>query len=557
MKRLSLHGLSLARQLLLLQMLMVVVVVGTIGWISALEADQTFRARESRRLLATAESTASEGVVRGALVRADASDPPSQTALSQTSMKVRLERVRAAADASYVVLLTPGGQVLASSVPVGDDAVPVRSDVRRGGSWAGTGERFGRKEVEAQVAVLADEHSVLATRSAPADERLVAGDVLGTLVLGRYYPSRFAVLRSGVPNALLYFAIAGALGISGSLLIARRVKRQTLGLEPGEITELVEQREAMLHGVREGVVGVDMAGRVAFASGQADALLGLRPPVRGKPVEDLGVAPEVAAALTGAAPGDDVVVAVGTRLLVLNTQPMRVRERQTGWVTSMRDRTELVGLEQELAAAHAGTDNLRAQVHEFRNRLHAIAGMAELGRVEQVREFVHTVMENLDGRVGQVSAQVEDPAVASLLVAKASRADERGITFRLAEGARLGPQVAALSADLVTVVGNLVDNAFDAVDAGGRVEVDLREADGRIVVEVSDTGAGISAEDRARVFELGWTTKQGSDARSHGFGLALTRMACLRHGGGVTIDHREGAVVRAELLTTRAEPTDG
>jgi sensor histidine kinase regulating citrate/malate metabolism len=550
-----LHRLSLARQLLLLQMAMVVLVVGAVGWVSAVQADQTFRIRESRRLLATAEATATEGVVRGSLLQADAQEPPHETLALRTPMGGRLERVRAAADASYVLLVTPGGEVLATSVPLGHHGVVLRPDVRRGASWAGTGTRFSRKDVEAQVAVLADEHSVeLARRHG---ETVHSGEVLGYLVLGRFYPSRIAVLRSAIPNALIYFAIAGLIGVGGSLLIARRVKRQTLGLEPREITELVEQREAMLHGVREGVMGVDMAGRVAFASGEADALLGLRPPVRGLAVADLDIAPEAGAALCGAAPPGEVVVAVGERLLVLNTQPMRIRGRQTGWVTSMRDRTELLSLEQELAAAQAGTDTLRAQVHEFRNRLHAIAGMAELGRVEQVRDFVHTVMDDLDGRVGQMSSQVEDPAVASLLVAKASRADERGIAFRLAEGAHLGAHDAALSADLVTVVGNLVDNALDAVDTGGRVEVDLQEGEGRIQVEVSDTGQGISDEDRKRVFELGWTTKQGSDARSHGFGLALTRMACRRHGGTVTIEHREGAVLRAELFTSDRRTTDG
>jgi two-component system CitB family sensor kinase len=100
------------------------------------------------------------------------------------------------------------------------------------------------------------------------------------------------------------------------------------------------------------------------------------------------------------------------------------------------------------------------------------------------------------------------------------------------------------------VVGNLVDNAFDAVSAGGRVEVELSEIGGRIVVEVADTGGGISDEDIARIFELGWTTKDGTDAGSHGFGLALTRMACRRHGGSVSVGHREGAVLRAELRTT-------
>jgi two-component system CitB family sensor kinase len=122
-------------------------------------------------------------------------------------------------------------------------------------------------------------------------------------VIGRYYPSRLEVLRSAIPNALLYFAIAGLIGVGGSLLIARRVKRQTLGLEPGEITALVEQREAMLHGVREGVVGVDGNGRITFANDEALALLDLSGPARGRSVDQLEVAPEVRAALRGTRQG--------------------------------------------------------------------------------------------------------------------------------------------------------------------------------------------------------------------------------------------------------------
>jgi hypothetical protein len=179
-----LHRLSLARQLLLLQMAMVVLVVGAVGWVSAVQADQTFRIRESRRLLATAEATATEGVVRGSLLQADAQEPPHETLALRTPMGGRLERVRAAADASYVLLVTPGGEVLATSVPLGHHGVVLRPDVRRGASWAGTGTRFSRKDVEAQVAVLADEHSVeLARRHG---ETVHSGEVLGYLVLGRF-----------------------------------------------------------------------------------------------------------------------------------------------------------------------------------------------------------------------------------------------------------------------------------------------------------------------------------------------------------------------------------
>lgn len=518
--------LTLSRQLLLLQMLLVLLVVGAVSWVSAIQADTGFRERESRRMLASAESMASEGIVRGGLV---------QLGL-RGAMGERMERSASFADASYMLVVDTELTVLAAKVPLtGEELGPLRGTVGSGGSWSGQTERFGRKAIEAQVAVLSD-----GTYSEGP------GKVLGYVILGSYYPSRLEVIRSAAPTGLFYLAIGGALGVAGSLLIARRVKRQTLGLEPGEITALVEQREAMLHGVREGVIGVDHAGRVSFANDEALELLALPADVLGQPVAPVVAEDDVRRVLEGEVAASDLVLAVRGRLLVLNTQRLSVRGARGGWVTSMRDKTELLGLEQELADAHAGTQTLRAQVHEFRNRLHVVAGLAELDSAGRVQEFVRTVLSGLEGRVDALSATVEDPAVAALLVAKASRADELGVRFQLADGSFLPEQDPALSADLVTVIGNLVDNAFDAVPSGGGVELELSEEEGHVVVEVSDTGSGFSEEALQRAFDVGWTTK-GGEARSRGYGLALTRMACQRHGGSVSVVPGERARLRAEL----------
>jgi len=534
--------LTLSRQLLLLQTLIVVLVVTVVAGVSLVQTDTAFRNDESRRMRGTAESVAGEAIVRTAT--ANAADEQQRAAL-EGALWARLEHRRASTDASYVMVLDAEGRPLSAPVRPGfrDDAT-LRDDVREGATWTGTGERFGRRTIEAQTAVFGDGTS--GREGEPGGGR--AGQLLGYVIVGRYYPSRLEVLGTAAPSVFLYLALAGGIGVVGSLLLARRVKRQTLGLEPPEIAALVEQREAMLHGVREGVVGVDLGGTVAFANDEAGELLDLDPGVIGRGVDDLGVSPEVAAVLRGEATGRDRVVAVGQRLLVLNSRPVRVRDRQTGWVTSMRDRTQLLGLQQELANAEAGTDTLRAQVHEFRNRLHAMAGMAELGRYDDLREFVQEVISRLDGRMAAVTGRVEDPAVAALLVAKASRADELGIEFVVTDGSRLGQHEAALSADLVTVVGNLVDNAFDAVPRGtGRVAVDLQDDGTQVVVQVRDTGAGFADAELAHVFEMGWTTKADGDGAGHGFGLALTRMACRRHGGDVSIHHDDGAVLRAEL----------
>lgn len=531
--------LSLSRQLLLLQMCIVVFVVIAVAGVSLVQSSATFTREEGRRMLGSAESMATEGLIRqsaGLTVGGETVDEHEAQARLQEPISIRLESARVSAGATYAILRGVDGQVLGATLTTAGGDLALRSEVADGASWSGTSERYGRRTIEAQVPVLGD------------GERGRAGERLGVIVLGRNYPTRLEVLGSAAPSVFAYLALAMLIGAAGSLLLARRVKRQTLGLEPSEIAGLVEQREAMLHGVREGVLGVDMRGVVAFANDEALDLLGLRSPVLGRSVEELDQEAEVTAILCGRHRQQDLAVAVGSRLLVLNNQPVTVRGRQTGWVTSMRDRTELLGLQHELAEAQAGTDTLRAQVHEFRNRLHAIAGMAELDQLAQLRQFVRAVVDNLDARLAEVSGSIGDPAVAALLVAKLSRAGELGLDFSLAEGARLGRHDPGLSADLVTVVGNLIDNAFEAVGRGGEVVMDVEDDGERIEIEVRDSGGGIAPHDVERVFEPGFTTKVGEDVKGHGFGLALTRMACARHGGAVSVSHRGGAVLCAELF---------
>jgi two-component system CitB family sensor kinase len=524
----AVRRLSLSGQLLILQMGIVVLVVLSVAGVSLVQTDAAFKRSESRRLLSSAETIAKDEVVRLGLSRGD---------LPQ-ALKTAAEAGRSFAGASYVIVVDAQGRVRSSTLPLSDAGSFDfgQSDVRSGSTWTGTTQRYGDLSIEAHVPVVsAAEQSI--------------GKRLGYVLVGTTYPPWWEVLGTAAPNVLSYLALAGVLGVLGSLLVARRVKRQTLGLEPREIAALVEQREAMLHGVREGVIGVDLAGRVAFANDEAIRLLSLEESPVGKAVERLGQQPEVTRILLGRGGDDDTVAAVSSRLLVLNTQPIQVRGRQTGSVTSMRDRTELLGLQHALAVAQSGTDTLRAQVHEFQNRLHAISGMAELGEREELLAFVRSLSHAIDVRVSEVAEKVEDPAVAALLVAKSSRAAEIQVEFQIEESAHLRRHAADLSADLVTVIGNLVDNAFEAVGrTGGRVCVDLRDDGRQIVVRVTDTGAGIPPDLIGEVFQPGWTSKAGADAQGHGWGLALTRMACQRHGGDVVVEPGDQSAVAATLF---------
>ena len=264
--------LSLSRQLLLLQMCIVVFVVTAVAGVSLVQSSATFTRDEGRRMLGSAESMATEGLIRHP-PRSRSTARPSRSARrrrgSRNRSGIRLEGARVSAGATYAILLGVDGSVLGATLETEGSDLELRSEVAGGASWSGISERYGRRTIEAQVPVFGD------GKQGEPDE---AGERLGVVVLGRNYPTRLEVLGSAAPSVFAYLALAMLIGAAGSLLLARRVKRQTLGLEPSEIAGLVEQREAMLHGVREGVLGVDMRGGVAFVNDEA-----LAPPRPGAP----------------------------------------------------------------------------------------------------------------------------------------------------------------------------------------------------------------------------------------------------------------------------------
>jgi sensor histidine kinase regulating citrate/malate metabolism len=298
---------------------------------------------------------------------------------------------------------------------------------------------------------------------------------------------------------------------------------------------------------------MDDAHRITLLNDAARDLLGIA--ATGGRVDELGLDDRLRDVLLGTVAGEDQLVLREGKVLVLNRMPVVVHGAQVGAVVTLRDRTELAALEGRLDASRHVTDTLRAQAHEFANRLHTIAGLTELGEHDEVRRFVAGIVAGGDAWRREVTSSVGDAAAAALLVAKASLATERGVALRLAPDAEL-TSVAddpALSADLVTVLGNLVDNALDAVAAGPAprwVEVGVSGSTaGPVTVVVRDSGPGVAPELAQEVFRHGFSTKVAAQGE-RGLGLALVRQVCLRRGGSVAV---EGSTFTAVLpLLVRA-----
>lgn len=350
--------------------------------------------------------------------------------------------------------------------------------------------------------------------------------------------------------ALATFAVGGTL----SLLLARRIKRQTLGLEPERITALYEHHDATLHAIGEGVLVTDAAGRLTLANDEARRLLGLGEDAEGRPVARLGLAQDLAALLEARDPVRDATLVVGDRLLLAAHTPTTVDGRATGTVTILRDRTELEALGRELDAVRGMTDALRAQAHEAANRMHTIVGLVELGRTDEAVRFGSDEASFASDLLADLEARIDEPALVALVLGKVAVARERGVALRVDEDGEV-PSTGLPAADLVTIVGNLLDNAIDAAAerGDGHVDLVLGVVDGELVVEVGDDGPGLPDGAADRVFRAGFTTKPAG-AGGRGVGLALVAGAAERLGGSVAAEDRPGggALLRVLLPLTHA-----
>ncbi|MCQ9181220.1 sensor histidine kinase [Streptomyces sp. IBSBF 2953] len=377
------------------------------------------------------------------------------------------------------------------------------------------------------------------------------GKIIGAVSVGIEYDSVRARLIHAIPGLFAYAGGALAVGALAAWLISRRIQRQTRDLAFSDISALLSEREAMLHGIREGVVALDRAGRVRLLNDEAQRLLGIgEEAVGGLPDEVLGEG-RTADVLAGRVTGTDLIAVRGQRVLVVNRMPTD----DGGAVATLRDRTELEQLGRELDSTHGLIDALRAQDHEHANRMHTLLGLLELEMYDDAVEFVGEVVGDHRATAEQVTEKIGDPLLAALLVGKATVAAERGVALWVSDRTRL-PDRLIDPRGLVTVVGNLVDNALDAV-AGkphARVEVELSAEGPTVVLRVRDTGPGIPAEQRELIFTEGWSTKKPPAHGKRGIGLSLVRRLAERQGGSATVGEAAGGgaefiVVLPEALT--------
>ena len=509
---------SLRLQLLLLQALIVVATVAGVGVLASQLQQNLVRDAYLYRMTAVALSVARLPVILDAYSTTD----PARI------IQPVAEVIREASNVTYVVVTDGEGLRLSHPNPerIGervstDPSVPLSGEIFIGTETGTLGESWRVK-----VPVFDDSDSVI-----------------GTVSVGILESALRAEFEDSMTLLLAVLAGAALLGVLGAAGVTAIIRKRIYRLEPREIASLVDAREIMTHGLSEGVVAVDGAGIISVANDAARTLLGSgEHPLVGRPAADV-LEPGLRDVLEGGE-RDGRLVLVGDRVLVARSTGRRLDDgRAVDATLLIRDHTELHDAVRQMEGARSLTDGLRAQAHEFQNTMHVVGGLLELGHPDDALAVIRR-----EGRGGALTTEAEealagDPELTALLMVKRIQAREHRMSLEVlverdgADDAPLGRGQLA-EGSLVTVVGNLVDNAMECGGAGTRIRALLETTPDALRIIVEDDGPGVDASLLDRVFTVGVSTKRGragSDAQ-RGIGLALVHRIVERHHGTAIVD---------------------
>lgn len=445
------------------------------------------------------------------------------------------ESIRSATGASFIVIGNKDGIRYSHPEPdrigkpmVGGDNGPALLEAREYTSVA-TGS-LGRS-IRGKVPLLDEE-----------------GEVVGVVSVGFLLPEVDRLLWAYAPTVLLVLSIGLTVSLPGAWVVASSIKKATHGLEPAEIAALAEQRNAILSTIREGIIAVDAHARVVVVNETARRMVpGLLP---GADLLKILPNSRLLEVLRTGEPEYDHQMLLGETAVVANRIPVRIDGKVAGVVASFRDQSELERLSRELSDTRKYTEELRAQAHEFANTLQAISGMLQLHQVDEAVDFIQEIGDDHRQLVEALPRSLGDSAVAALLLGKCAVARERHVSLTIDPASYLDGRLPE-STLLVRVVGNLVDNALEAVRdrpaCERQVRVCLTGQPDAITIRVADSGPGVPPEAVDLIFVEGYSTK----STGRGVGLALVKRLVDRVGGRVRLGRAPEGGALFEVMLPR------
>lgn len=368
------------------------------------------------------------------------------------------------------------------------------------------------------------------------------GKQVGAVAVGISLDNVTNAVHKGRMGIVIGTLIGILIGVIGAVVLAKYIKKILLGLEPFAIAKLLEERSSMLHSVREGIIAIDQEGKITLVNRAASKLFkraGLEENPMGMNIEVyLSETRLISVLKSGQTELDQEQNLNGVTILV-NRVPVIVEHEPVGAIATFRDKTEVQVLAEQLTGVRNYADALRAQAHEFMNKLHVILGLVRTEQYDSLAKYVNETVNHRETEMEFVTKKVQDPVLAGFLIGKLSFARESGASLSFDCASTLPkPENLEITHELITIIGNLFDNAMEAMAESPNKKVDLKldYAEDILTIEVKDTGIGMTKSLQNKILEKGFSTK----GESRGFGLYLLEKAIKKLEGDLIISSKPG-----------------
>ncbi|MGD7055230.1 DcuS/MalK family sensor histidine kinase [Sutcliffiella horikoshii] len=326
-------------------------------------------------------------------------------------------------------------------------------------------------------------------------------------------------------------------GIIGAIMIAAYIKRTLYGLEPFAIAKILQERDTMLQSVHEGIIAVDKDARIVLVNKSALAIFkkaGLQGNPIGMKVNEYMPSSRLESVLASGTPELDEELEINGLSCLVNRVPLQVDGQVVGAISTFRDKTEVDLLAEQLTGVKSYAEALRAQSHEFMNKLQVILGMVRLKKYDQLTGFINETVQNRHKEIGVVTTNIENPVLSGFILGKLSYARESGVELSINTKTKISEVPSDTIHELITILGNLIDNGIEAVKNRDikKVNVTLSANANTLTIAVEDTGIGINDMVLKSIFSKGYSTK----GPNRGYGLFLLKKSVDKLGGTVVVD---------------------
>lgn len=302
------------------------------------------------------------------------------------------------------------------------------------------------------------------------------------------------------------------IGAVGALIVSNSVKNSLLGYEAEQISKLFIQKQEVLDSLDEGIIAVDEKLNVTLYNKAAINILGGKKEVVGESIFNLIPGSNIINVFSKGEPEYNKEMIINNTIILVNRIPILDNEKVIGAVTIFRDKTELTRLAEEVTGVKQVVDALRASNHEFLNKLHVILGLIHIGEIDEVKKYIINQTKVHQQKTTIIMNKIKDSTVAALMLGKISRAKEMGVELTIDKRSILNKCRGKINShNMVTIVGNLLENAIEAVSISEKedknVHILILEEDKIITIRVKDTGEGIEEKNIKHLFDKGFSTK--------------------------------------------------